>query len=153
MTPALIPFYARWLRIEEAKLFAEIAAAGLDADAAWEAFRVERDKERPIEAKQMDGDAIGAVKGAAPTAGRHWRRTVAVQTIQESERSSKPAADLPAGSGADEIPASIPITKHIDIQPHRSTLRPLCQSPANCGGYGSVTCHTCLVAAGKTEAA
>jgi hypothetical protein len=203
MTPALAPFYTRWLRIEEAKLFADIALAGHDADAAWEVFRVEAgielpetadeaggfdsrslteivvkprvqvppgdafevakggptgmgrsdSRERPAPISEMDGDAIGAVKGAVPTAGRHWRRTVAVQTIQESERSSKPAADLPAGSGTDEIPAPIPITKHIDIQPHRSTLRPLCLHPENCGGYGAKTCHACLVAAGKTEAA
>lgn len=34
----------------------------------------------------------------------------------------------------------------------KSSLRPLCQNPENCAGYGSHTCHSCLKAS-ETEAA
>jgi len=181
MTPALAPFYARWLRIEEAKLFAEIAMAGLDPDEAWEVFRAERDNRfsTAIEAattREGESDAKSAHRPAeypglidrrrrhgcrtgestSPPPQKHLDTTPAESAageisapIQESERSSKPAVALPAGSGTDEIPATIPTP----LMARKITLRPLCQRPANCGGYGSTTCHACLVAARETAAA
>lgn len=38
------------------------------------------------------------------------------------------------------------------IKDHKP-LRPNCLNPADCAGYGRVTCHRCLTAAGQSEAA
>ena len=237
MTPALAPFYARWLRIEEAKLFAEIALAGLDPDAAWEAFRAEAERDRKALASmtiideasvmtqemwdwsinrskksqakasedngRISGECAGPVTGEA---SRQSRGCGSPAPIQESERPPQAPFSLPAGSGTDEIPATNPVAnvgeeqngamesaacsadpasrgaevliassprmpgfsgeddgRHVEAtggaapvitnpalpMARKNTLRPLCQRPANCGGYGAKTCHACLVAAGE----
>lgn len=60
----------------------------------------------------------------------------------------------PAGSGSDKMPATIS-DEGIPafLKRERKALRPDCQHPDNCAGYGTHTCHACKKAMAEVEAA
>lgn len=86
---------------------------------------------RPASTPEPDATPAGAV--VADTSG-----VTAGETAAAGREASPPPADRPAA------PFTLSLAK---------PLRPHCQSPDNCGSYGSRHCGPCLRAVGLTEAA
>lgn len=93
--------------------------------------------------RAAQADISSANSGQAATVP-HSSALPTVQADNAGEVAASPSASPAAIPDAD-VPAF--------LLKERPSLRPLCQDPANCAGYGHKTCHRCLQAAGQSEAA
>jgi uncharacterized protein (UPF0335 family) len=93
--------------------------------------------------RAAQADISSANSGQAATVP-HSSALPTVQADNAGEVAASPSASPAAIPDAD-VPAF--------LLKERPSLRPLCQDPTNCAGYGHKTCHACLMASGQSEAA
>lgn len=156
------------LNADKSEVYKELRGVGFDVKAVRQcvaarkldsAERQERDAIFDLYWEALTGasrvhvhEEQAAPADAAVTAGTDLREPVAAvqgQIIREGDAPREP-------SRHNRGDASSPDT---DFEPpafllkERKPLRPLCLNPSECAGYGQHTCHSCLKAAGQSEAA
>lgn len=151
------------------EIYAEAKSSGYDKTAMGALVRELRSKDKnpaKFEEKSATLDLYrDAYERASHVHAREGRKSVPSQSREFSTPVAQ-AKPEPAGSMGDEIPASIPhsqsesspdLTAKADAVSSLTAsatpfkLRPHCQHPANCAGYGAKHCHSCTVASATLQ--
>lgn len=152
------------LNADKSEIYKEARGSGFDVKALRKV--VAQRKLDPSEREERDAifdlywHAIHGVVEAEPRARARTREII--EEFPHDTETGELADEGSAGGaiGAVKVQGRLPDADSVEPSPaddftppaflarERKPLRPLCQHPDNCAGYGSKTCHGCLKAAG-----
>jgi uncharacterized protein (UPF0335 family) len=151
-----------------AEVFKELVSDGYDKEAAKVVLKIRKDADalavwtEKTETVDLYLSALGMIALPAPARTREIIEEFPPHDAETGEIEEPHSSALPTvqADNAGEVaasPSASPAAIDADVPAfllkERPSLRPLCQDPANCAGYGHKTCHRCLQAAGQSEAA